>query len=293
MKSEERAPSGDVTAPGHDTPLWERRVNRFKERLRAGGQGLLMWVTLAIPEIPEMIEGRGLDAVILDLEHTSHGLREIEAMIRACDAAGITPLVRPPSAEPTLITRLLDAGAYGIAFPMIQSRKDAEHAVACLRYQPRGLRGWGGAHTRHARWQGSYAGSETRPGSTQPANAHYSPRYVEKAESDLFTLLIVETQRAVDAIDEIVAVEGVDAVLFGWGDYALECGFDWARAQEAARRVYESCRGSGMPCALTPGDALGYGFYPGCFYVVGIDSLIFSTGLSEAVARARDAAAGA
>jgi 4-hydroxy-2-oxoheptanedioate aldolase len=290
VTSDDQNAGGDVTGPPHDAPPWERRVNLFKERLHAGDPALLMWVTLAIPEVPEMLEGRGLDAVILDLEHASSSLREIETMIRACDAAGITPLVRTPSAEPTLVTRLLDAGVYGIAFPMIQSRSDAEHAVACLRYQPRGLRGWGGAHTRHARWQGSYAGSETRPGSTQRGNTHYSPRYVEKAESDLFTLLIVETRRGVDAIDEIVAAEGVDAVLFGWGDYALECGFDWSRAQEAARRVYESCRGSGMPCALTPGDALGYGFYPGCFYVVGIDSLIFSAGLSEAVARARDAA---
>lgn len=245
-----------------------------------------MWVTLASPEIPEMLGTTPLDGIIVDLEHSSYGLSEVEGSIRASDAAGITALVRPPSADPALVTRLLDAGAYGIVFPMIESGRDAAMAVSCMRYQPRGKRGWGGAHTRHARWQGRYAGSQPRPGSADAARSIYSREYVDKAEADLLTILIVETDAGVMAVDEILAVEGVDAVIFGWGDYSLQTGFDWPRSREAASRVFDACRSAGVGCALTPGSELGDSFFRGCFYVVGIDSLIISAALALAVENA-------
>jgi 4-hydroxy-2-oxoheptanedioate aldolase len=253
--------------------------------MAAGERPLLMWTTLAVPEIPEILGTTALDGVILDLEHTSYGLSEVEELIRAADVAGLTALVRPPAAEPPLVTRILDAGAYGIVFPMIEGRSAAELAVSCMRYPPRGRRGWGGAHTRHARWQGSYAGGETRPGSAMLGSI-YSKEYVDKAEANLLTILIVETKRGVDTIDEIVSVEGIDAVVFGWGDFSLENGFDWPRSHDAALRVYETCRRSGIGCALTPGSELGDDFFPGCFYVVGIDSLIISSALAQAVEKA-------
>jgi len=155
-----------------------------------------------------------------------------------------------------------------------------------MRYQPRGRRGWGGAHTRHARWQGAYAGADPEPGSGQTRRTVYTREYVEKAEADLLTILIVETQAGVDAVEEIVAVEGVDAIVFGWGDFALESGFEWPRAHEAALRVYDACKRANVGCSLAPGSTLGDGFFPGCFYVVGIDSLIVSTALTESVERA-------
>lgn len=249
-----------------------------------------MWVTLAVPEVPEILGTTGLDAVLIDLEHTTFGLREVEMLVRASDAAGITALVRPPSTDPTIVARVLDAGAYGIVFPMIESARDAELAVSCTRYQPHGTRGWGGAHTRHARWQGSYVGAEPLPGSGQAERSVYSDDYIDKANSEVLTIVIVESVAGVERIDEIVSVKGVDAVIFGWGDFSVESGFDWSRSREAALVVYEACRQAAVGCALTAGSKLGDVFFPGCFYVVGIDSLIVSAALADAVASASRAA---
>lgn len=245
-----------------------------------------MWVTLALPEVPEILGNAGLDAVLIDMEHTTFGLREVEALIRTSDAAGITALVRTPSADPTVVARVLDAGAYGIVFPRIESAREAELAVASTRYPPRGKRGWGGAHTRHARWQGSYVGAEALPGSGQVERSVYSSEYIDKAMTDVLTVVIVETAQGVQHIAEIVLVEGVDAVIFGWGDFSVQNGFDWSSSRDAARHVYEACRGAAVGYALTPGSELGETFFPGCFYVVGIDSLIMSAALTQAVASA-------
>jgi 2-keto-3-deoxy-L-rhamnonate aldolase RhmA len=268
-------------------PAWVLRRNRLKEMLGEGKPALVMWQTLGYPEIPEMLGTTKLDAVIIDLEHASYGIQEVEGLVRACDAVGLSALVRPPSADNALVTRLLDAGVFGIVFPMIQSAEDAAHAVSCMRYAPRGGRGWGGAHTRHARWQGVYAGTESEPGAGQEIPSVYSREYVEKSEADLLTILIVETEQGVNAIDEIVTIDGVNGVIFGWGDFSLQNGFDWPRSREAAEHVFERCRAAGVGCALTPDSQLRTSFFPGCFYVVGIDSLIISLALADAVTRAR------
>jgi 2-keto-3-deoxy-L-rhamnonate aldolase RhmA len=89
----------------------------------------------------------------------------------------------------------------------------------------------------------------------------------------------------VDAIESIVAAEGVDAVIFGWGDYSVEVGFDADRCGDAAVRVYEACREAGVGAALTGGQD----FYAGCFRIAGVDSLIMSAALGAAVERARAA----
>jgi 2-keto-3-deoxy-L-rhamnonate aldolase RhmA len=102
----------------------------------------------------------------------------------------------------------------------------------------------------------------------------------------VLNILIVESTPGVERIAEIVSVEGVDAVIFGWGDFSVESGFDWSRSRDAALFVYEACRKAGVGLALTPGSELGDAFFPGCFYVVGIDSLLISAALTEAVASA-------
>jgi 2-keto-3-deoxy-L-rhamnonate aldolase RhmA len=276
----------EVRRRSESEPHWLRRRNHLKERLAAGEPALLMWQTLACPEVVEMLGETPLDAVIFDLEHSSYGLREVEALIRSADAVGLISLVRPSSADRSIVARILDAGAYGIVFPMIQSADDAARAVSCMRYAPRGARGWGGAHTRHARWQVDSALSPALRTSRPPPSI-YSRAYVEKSEADLLTILIVETQQGVDAIDEIVTTEGVDGVIFGRGDFSLEAGFDASRTHGAAAHVFERCRAAGVGCALTSDSDLKESFFAGSFYLVGIDSLIISSALVQAVANAR------
>src|SRR5262249_44689171 len=155
------------------------------------------------------------------LEHTSHSLEHAEQQIVACDAAGISAVIRPPRIDHTLISRLLDAGAHGIIFPMVDDAETARRAVACLRYAPDGSRGWGGAHTRFAMWQGGYA-IDVMGGRGELGV--YTPEYRAAANAQALAIVLIETLEGVANAEEILAVDGIDAVIFGWGDIAAEVG---------------------------------------------------------------------
>jgi 2-keto-3-deoxy-L-rhamnonate aldolase RhmA len=239
-----------------------------------------MWVTTPWTAVPEILGAAGLDAVLLDLEHVSYGVEHAERLIVAADAAGVSAIVRPPAIEPELVTRILDAGAHGIVFAHVDDAATAERAVRCTRHPPAGDRGWGGAHTRHALWQGGYAGDLLTSGATGGALGVYTREYTEAA-ARVTNIMLIESSRGVANVDEIAAVDGVGAVIFGWGDFAVECGMDAGRCREAARRVYEACRARGVGVALSGGDE----HYPGAFTIAGVDSLIMSRALAEAVAQ--------
>lgn len=259
------------------------RPNRFKATLAAGRPALAMWLTTPWSAVPEIVGRAGLDAAFIDLEHVSHGIDEAERLIIACEAAGMSPLIRPARIDPSDISRLLDAGAHGIVFPQVESLEDAELAVRCTRYRPEGLRGWGGAHTRLAGWRGGYAADLFAGARSDPGV--YTDEYVRMAHDHAAVVLIVETTRGIERIEEIATVEGVDAIVFGWGDYAVEAGFDREACRHAASAVYATAQKRGIGVALSPGDA----FYPGCFILAGVDSLHMSAALVAAVEAARKA----
>jgi 4-hydroxy-2-oxoheptanedioate aldolase len=261
-------------------PAWMTRKNSFKQALSGAQPPITMWVTTSWLGVIETLGAAGADAAIIDLEHVSYGLEEAERLIVSCEAAGISPLVRPPGLEPELISRVLDAGAQGIVFAQVEDAEQAALAISCLRYRPHGIRGWGGAHTRYAGWQGGYAGDLLSSGR---GGGVYTTEYVQKACDDVVAILLVETVRGVEQIDAIAAVPGVDAVIFGWGDYSVEVGFDGERCRTAAAAVRAACHGQGVGVALTPGEAP----YPGCFRIAGVDSLHMSAGLTMAVQAAR------
>ena len=240
-----------------------------------------MWVTAPWTGMIETLGAAGADAALIDLEHVSYGLAEAERLIVACEAAGISPLIRPPAIEADLVSRVLDAGAQGIVFTQVEDAEQAAHAVSCLSHRPHGIRGWGGAHTRHAGWQGGYAGDLMTSGAG--ASGVYTRAYVDKARADAAAVMLVETVAGVERIDAIAGVPGVDAVIFGWGDYAVEVEFDGERCRAAAARVYAACRRARVGVALSPGDEP----YPGCFVIAGVDTLLMSAALTAAVLRAR------
>lgn len=270
-------------------PAWRRRRNRFKERLRAGERPLAMWVTTPWEAVPEILGAASLDAALIDLEHVSHNLAQAERLVVACDAAGLTPIVRPASHDPHEVSRILDAGAAGIVFPRIETAEQAEAAVASMRYPPRGTRGWGGAHTRYALFDGNYGAGALAAGGS-PSGV-YTPQYVADADEYLLTILLVESVRGVENAEAIVAVDGVDAVVFGMGDHSVEVDFDWPRCLGAQAALRAACRARGIGVALAPPELAGDEFYPGCFGIVGCDSLLMAGALNAAVADARAAAA--
>lgn len=266
-------------------PVWRTRANRLKSAELRERPALAMWVTMPWPPLLEILGACGLDTAFIDLEHASFGLDVAQNMIVAAEHAGVTPLVRPSSIDPAEISKILDAGAHGIIFPLVNDAADAELARRSLRYPPDGIRAWGGSHTRHAMWQGTSAVTALRA-TTEEEKGVYSSGYVEKAAADVVSLFLVETVRGVENIDAILDAGKPDLVCFGWGDFSVEVRFDLAACEAAATRVYEACRRRGIGVSISVGQSGPTQFYPGCYLVVGIDSLILSTALRESLASA-------
>ena len=159
----------------------------------------------AIATIPSVqtvqIMARSLDWIIVDLEHGPIGLTEAHAMIAATTGTQCTPLVRIAANEPWLAKAPMDIGAFGINFPMITSRAEAEKAVRSVRYPPRGDRLWGPFHAPF-RWGQSM------------------PDYMASADDEMLCMITIEHVEAVNRIDEIMATPGIDLAVIGPGDLA-------------------------------------------------------------------------
>jgi 4-hydroxy-2-oxoheptanedioate aldolase len=234
--------------------------------------------------VAEIAGAWGLDAVIIDLEHTTMSLDTAERIIMASESASVTPIVRPPRLDTSLIGRLLDAGAQGIVFPRVEDGREAANARMSLHHAPMGTRGWGGAHTRHAMWQGSSALMGRLPAD----KGVYTRDYVEKARSDVLSVFLIETVRAVENIEDILDAGRPDAVDFGRGDYSAAVGFDDAACDEAFDSVVRACRERGIGMNIPPNRAEEL-FYPGCYTIVGLDALLLSRAIQDATSDARGA----
>jgi 2-keto-3-deoxy-L-rhamnonate aldolase RhmA len=123
-------------------------------------------------------------------------------MMMAMNGSDCTPIVRPQWNEPVIIKRILDIGAYGVLVPWVNSKEEAEAAVQACRYPPEGIRGYG---PRRA--------------------SRFDPNYRETANEEILVSVQIETQKALDNLDEIAAVEGVDALFIGPYDLSNNMGF--------------------------------------------------------------------
>jgi 4-hydroxy-2-oxoheptanedioate aldolase len=163
----------------------------------------------AIATIPSIqlvrIMAQSLDWIIVDLEHGPIDLGTAHGMIMATAGTPCLPLVRVAANEPWLAKAPMDIGAMGINFPMISSAADAEKAVRSLRYPPKGERLWGPFHAPF-RWNVSM------------------PDYMAGADDDMICMVTIEHVDAVNRIDEIMAVPGIDVAVIGIGDLATSIG---------------------------------------------------------------------
>lgn len=210
--------------------------NKLKAALAAGREVFGLINSLPLPLMTEMIGYAGFDFVILDLEHVGVNPQTLENMIRAAECAGTTALVRVPWVAPDIILRVLDAGAQGIVVPHVRSQTEAQLAIHSARYHPLGTRGIAGGRT-------TGFGSLTLPA------------YLERANRELMVVAMIEDRDGVDAIEEIVAVPGIDMVLEGAIDLSQSLGVpadaQHPSVQEAIRRVAQACHGRGVPfCAI-------------------------------------------
>jgi len=214
------------------------RENRVKRIMREGGLALGTHVGgIADPQIVEIIGLAGFDAAFIDMEHTTYDLHDVQLAVMAAERVGITPIVRTPGFDPAFILRLLDMGVQGVQVPHVSGAETACAAVAAVRYPPLGERGMA-------------AGSRAADYGRIPLVEHMAQ--IEPRDP---ARLHDRGHGAVERIDEIAAVEGVDLLAVGPSDLSRSLGVsgqpDHPRLVAAIDRVREAVRkGAGARLAL-------------------------------------------
>lgn len=211
------------------------RTNHAKARLRAGEPSIGTWLSLPSPEAAEQAARIGFDWLVVDSEHNAVDIRTLSLMFAAMSSSQTAPMVRIPWNSPENFKRALDAGAWGIVVPMVNSREEAERAVEATRYPPDGSRSVGGG--RHAI---SFGGG--------------AEEYFRAANDEILLVLQIEHIKGVEAADEILSVPGVDACFIGPNDMAASMGIglgvplesEHPQLVEAIERVRTTCNANGV-----------------------------------------------
>lgn len=180
--------------------------NRFKAALKAGQRQIGCWISLADPSAAEIAATAGFDWLVIDGEHSPNDVRSILSQLRALAPYPAQPVVRLVSDETWMIKQALDIGAQTLLIPMVESAEQAQRLVAAMRYAPEGIRGMGSRGARASRY-GAIGD------------------YIERAADELCLLVQVETRAGLAALDDILAVEGVDGVFIGPSDLSADLGY--------------------------------------------------------------------
>lgn len=244
----------------------------LREQVRAREPTIGSWVSLSDPAVAEATAELGFDFALVDTEHTTTSLETVAEMARAVDAADseTETLVRVPWNDKVRIKRVLDVGVSGVMVPMIESAAEAREFVEATRYPPEGVRGVAGG--RAARY-----GLDL-------------PDYVTDYDAPV-TIAQVETEAGLDNVEEIVAVDGLDAIFVGPADLSAALGIfgQWEDSLfvDAVETIVDAAHAEGMPAATLatqPGDvekwvAMGFDIV-----IAGIDMSYIMTGAGEAKA---------
>lgn len=233
--------------------------NRFKNALVEARQQVGLWCSLGNSYALEVVAGSGFDWLLLDTEHSPNDVLTILPQLQVLAGYSVSPVVRPAWNDPVLIKRYLDIGVQTLLIPYVRSADEAAMAVAATRYPPEGIRGVS-ALTRASRF-----------GRVE--------NYAARAAGEICVLVQVETQAALEHIDEICAVEGVDGVFVGPGDLAASMGYagqpGHAKVKEAVENALVRIRTRGKPAGVLTGDrdfarrCMDLG---SCFTAIGVDA---------------------
>ncbi|WP_295124964.1 HpcH/HpaI aldolase/citrate lyase family protein [uncultured Leifsonia sp.] len=177
------------------------RANAVRTTMAAGRPVVNAWISSAGPYAAETLSYAGFDSVTVDVQHGMFGRGAVVGLLQAISAGPAMPMVRPSSLDAGQIGWLLDAGAYGIICPSVDTPRDAEALVAACRYPPRGSRSFGPSRGL------LYGGSD----------------YVARSD-EILVWAMVESAASLAHLDEIVSTEGIDGVYVGPNDLALSMG---------------------------------------------------------------------
>ena len=193
----------------------------LKTKLNNNDLTIGCWITLGHPAIADIMARAGFDWLAVDMEHSVITIREAEELIRVIDLCDVAPLVRLSSNDAVQIKRVMDAGAHGVIVPMVNSVVEAEHAVSAVRYPPQGKRGVGLAR---AQGYGTCFGE-----------------YLDWVNKESVVIVQVEHIDAVNNMEAILAVDGVDGFIVGPYDLSGSLGipgqFDHPLMKDAMQRI--------------------------------------------------------
>lgn len=238
--------------------------NRFKQGLATGQPQYGLWLGLPDNSAAEIAATAGFDWLLIDGEHAPFDLRSIMTHLQAMAPYDVAPIVRCVEGNTALIKQLLDIGVQTLLVPMVETAEQAKQLVQAVRYPPQGIRGLGTSLARAARWG-------------------QVPGYLQKANAEICLLVQVETATAMQNLDAILEVEGVDGVFIGPSDLSASMGYIGDAGNPAVvtainqglNRIRAAGKHAGLLC-LDPSLAENYIQEGANFVGVGVDTLILA-----------------
>jgi len=210
--------------------------NPMKEKLKAGEPVFGVSVMIPSPQIVEMVAAAGFDWVLLDCEHGTLTLESVELMAMAAEASGITAIARPVSRSAEHILQVLDRGVMGVQVPHVNTAADAREVLAAVKYHPVGKRGLA-AGTRSAVYDSIGTLAD----------------YVKAANESTLIAIQLEDKEAIDNIDELLKVEGIDVFFIGPSDLSQSMGHPGNPKAPPVAEAIESSFRKMVAARRTPG----------------------------------------
>ena len=248
------------------------RPNKLREIWATGGAAVNGWLAIPNSFSAETMAHQGWDALTIDLQHGVVDYQTMVTLLQAISTTATVPVVRVPWLEPGILMKTLDAGAYGVICPMVNTREDAQRLVACTHYAPRGTRSFGPVRAL------LYGGAD----------------YPQHANDTIVTFAMIETAQALDNLDAILSVEGLDAIYIGPADLSLALGckvaFDEVDPKVAAAidHILERATAHGVKAGIHNGSPefararIAKGFR---FVTVGSDAGLMASAAQQTLAR--------
>ncbi len=256
------------------------RPNRLRTLWQSGETAINGWLAIPSSFSAETMAHQGWDALTIDMQHGVVDYAAMVGMLQAVSTTATVPVVRVPWLEPGMLMKTLDAGAYGVICPMVNTREDAQNLVAWTHYAPRGTRSFGPIRAL------LYGGAD----------------YPQHANDTIVTFAMIETAKALDNLDAILSVEGLDAVYVGPSDLSLSLGcrpvfddvdpaaqqaIDHILARATAHRIVAGIH-NGSPASALARKAQGFRFL-----TIGSDARLMAAGAQQTIAAMRTQGAAA
>jgi 4-hydroxy-2-oxoheptanedioate aldolase len=214
------------------------RENRLRTIWSEGGTVVNGWLHVPSSFSAEVMAHAGYDSLTIDMQHGPVDYGSLVPMLQAISTTDTAPVVRVPWHDSGLIMQVLDAGCYAVICPMVNTREQAEAFVGACRYPPAGYRSYGPFRAA------LYGGED----------------YTDYADDTVVTMAMIETREALDNLDEILGVTGLDAVFVGPSDLGQSLGYgpgvdrEEPEVVEAIHRVLAAARDRGLPAGIFTGS---------------------------------------